>query len=104
MTHHNDCVEKMIVHRINMCPTCAHSSTSTSWVIKVEDNESNYFPIELTFAKSIGWIAILAIVAAVPPQTKGSAIFAALFSGMFKFCFYRILSNRRSNGEVLEPV
>ena len=38
--------------------------------------------ITLTFAKSIGWIAMLAIVAAVPPHTNGSAIFAALFSGI----------------------
>ena len=38
-----------------------------------------------TFARSIGWIAILANVAAVPPQTNGSAIFATLFSGMVVF-------------------
>ena len=89
MTHHNECVEKMIVlFYNNLCTTCVHS-TSTSWAVEVKDNDSNHFPIKLTFAKSIGWIAILAIVAAVPPQTKGSAIFAALFSGMFKFCFYR---------------
>ena len=92
MTHHNDCFEKMIVYRINLCTTCVlHSTTSTSWAVKVKDNGSNYFPIKLTFAKSIGWIAILAIVAAVPPQTKGSAIFAALFSGMFKFYRYRMI-------------
>jgi hypothetical protein len=35
----------------------------------------------LTFAKSIGWITILAKVAAEPPQAKGSIFLAKLVVG-----------------------
>ena len=81
---HNGCIEKKIVHRTQ---TCTQHLCQFHIDLMCSDSRLQWiadFPTTLTFAKSIGWIAILAIVAAVPPQTKGSAIFAALFSGMFK--------------------
>lgn len=89
MQWHNDCIENMIIFILQMdfCTKDAYKydfNLNVQW--KTKAIRSKEFQTTLTLAKSIGWIAILAIVAAVPPQTKGSAIFAALFSGMFKFC------------------